>query len=78
LDRIDVEVTGHMHPLAGREGYEDVPVFLHDIGYTLRIESTASDEELARLHDAVEKACPILNLLLQPQQIEGKLERGSP
>jgi len=76
LDRVDVEVAGHMHPLAGRPGYEDVPVYLHDISYTLRIASPASEEQLAGLHEAVERACPILNLLLKPQTISGRLERA--
>ncbi|MFF2480353.1 OsmC family protein [Paenibacillus sp. NPDC058071] len=75
LDSVEVEVTGDMHPLAGKPGYEDVPVFLHNIAYTLRIESSASAKELADLHEAVELACPILNLLQQPQQVAGTLVR---
>lgn len=73
LESVEVEVTGDMHPLAGKPGYEDVPVYLHNIAYTLRIESSASPKELEELHEAVEIACPILNLLQQPQQITGNL-----
>ncbi len=73
LESVEAEVTGDMHPLAGKPGYEDVPVYLHNIAYTLRIESSASPKELEELHEAVELACPILNLLQQPQQVTGKL-----
>ena len=37
--------------------------------------SPASDEELATLFEAVERNCPILNLLRNPQQIQGTLVR---
>ncbi|MFF2092989.1 OsmC family protein [Paenibacillus sp. NPDC058174] len=75
LEAVEVEVTGNMHPLAGKPGYEHIPVYLHNIAYTLRIESSASSKELAALHEAVELACPILNLLQQPQQVAGTLVR---
>ncbi|RJX39880.1 OsmC family peroxiredoxin [Paenibacillus pinisoli] len=76
LESVEVEVTGEMHPLAGKPGYEDVPVYLHNIAYTLRIESSATAKELEELHEAVELACPILNLLQQPQQVIGTLVRS--
>ncbi|MBH5318733.1 OsmC family protein [Paenibacillus sp. GSMTC-2017] len=73
LDAVEVDVTGDMHPLAGKPGYEDIPVYVHNIAYTLRIESSATAKELAELHEAVEIACPILNLLQQPQHVSGTL-----
>src|SRR5229473_3248981 len=63
LDAIEVEVTGQMDPRAGKPGFEQIPIYPHNIAYTVQIESPASDEELAELHSAVERACPILNLL---------------
>ncbi|REK75080.1 OsmC family protein [Paenibacillus paeoniae] len=75
LEAVEVEITGELHPLAGKPGYEDIPVYPHNIGYTLRIESSATSKELAELHEAIELACPILNLLQQPQQISGTLVR---
>lgn len=73
IDSLEVEVTGQMHPLAGRPGYETVPVYLHNIAYSLYIVSPASEQEITALHQAVEQACPILNLLTQPQAVKGTI-----
>ena len=62
-----------------RPGFEDVPVYPHKIQYTVKISSPASDQELAAPHEAVERVWPILNLLVNPQQIAGtsRAERGA-
>jgi uncharacterized OsmC-like protein len=52
---------------------EDVPVYPHNISYTVHIDSPASEEDIAALYEAVERACPILNLLINPQQINGTI-----
>ncbi|HEU5100712.1 MAG TPA: OsmC family protein [Roseiflexaceae bacterium] len=77
LDSLEVEVSGQMDPHAGQPGHEQVPVYPHNIRYTVHITSTASQEEIAALHEAVERACPILNLLVNPQQISGRIELTS-
>jgi uncharacterized OsmC-like protein len=74
LDSLAVEVSGEMHPRAGQPGFEHIPVYPHNIQYTLHIQSPASTDEIAALHEAVERACPILNLLANPQQIAGRVE----
>jgi uncharacterized OsmC-like protein len=74
LDSLEVEVTGQLDPRAGRPGFEDVPIYPHNIGYTVRLESPATDAEIAALHEAVERTCPIYNLLLNPQRISGRIE----
>jgi uncharacterized OsmC-like protein len=74
LDSLSVEVQGEMHPRAGQPGYEQIPIYPHNIQYTVHIESPASREEIDGLHQAVERACPILNLLLNPQQISGTID----
>jgi uncharacterized OsmC-like protein len=71
LDSLSVEVSGQLDPRSGRPGFEDVPVYPHNIAYTVHIASPASEEEIAALFEAVERACPILNLLVNPQQING-------
>ena len=48
-----------------------MPVYPHNLAYTVHIESPASDEELAELQEAVERVCPVLNLLRSPQDISG-------
>lgn len=73
LDSLSVDVSGQLDPRSGRPGFEDVPVYPHNIAYTVHIASPASDEEINSLFEAVERACPILNLLVNPQQIKGSL-----
>jgi uncharacterized OsmC-like protein len=73
LDSLSVEVTGQIDPRAGRPGFESVPVYPHNIAYDVRLESPASSADIEALHEAVERACPILNLLLSPQEIRGSI-----
>lgn len=73
LDSLEVEVTGQIDPRSGQPGYEHIPVYPHNIAYTVHLTSSASEEEVAALHQAVERACPILNLLINPQQISGSV-----
>lgn len=71
LDSLEVEISGQIDPRSGQAGFEDVPIYPHNINYTVHISSPASESEIAALHDAVERSCPILNLLINPQQISG-------
>lgn len=73
IDSIKVEVTGDQHPLAQQPGFEHVPVFPHNLRYTLDIVSPELPETIRALHQAVEAVCPIFNLLKQPQTIDGEL-----
>ncbi len=77
LDSLEVEVAGQMDPRAGQPGYEHIPTYLHNISYTVFITSPASQEEITTLHQAVEHACPILNLLINPQQIRGTIAHSA-
>lgn len=73
LEELSVEVTGQIDPRGGTPGHDDVPVYPQHIGYTVQIRSSASETVLAELHRVVERVCPILNLLVNPQQITGTL-----
>jgi len=73
LDELAVEVTGQLDPRAGTPGNEQIPVYPHNLAYTVHIKSSASSEALADLHQAVERVCPIFNLLLHPQTIQSRL-----
>ena len=75
FDSIEVEVEAFIDPRAGSPGFEGVPVYPQNIRYTVRIESPASSDEIEALRSKVEKACPILNLLRNPQSIDGRIER---
>jgi uncharacterized OsmC-like protein len=70
LDSLAVEITANIDRRTG-PGFENVPVYPHNIRYTVTLESPESDERIAFLHAEVERTCPILNLLLNPQTIEG-------
>lgn len=77
IDSIDVEVTGEQHPLAQQPGFENVPIYPHNIRYTLDIVSPEPPEAIRALHEAVEAVCPIFNLLKNPQTIVGELRHVS-
>lgn len=76
VDTLEVDVWGSMDPRAGNPGYEDLPRGLQGIHYELRVGTPATDEQLQNLYDVVEKSCPILSLLRNPQDIQGKLVRA--
>ena len=77
LDSLEVEVTAQQDQRAGQPGYEHIPVYPHNISYTVHIVSPASADVITALHEAVERVCPVLNLLVNPQQISGRIELSS-
>jgi uncharacterized OsmC-like protein len=77
IESIEVEVEGSIDPRAGSPGYETIPAYPQNIAYVVKIAGPASAAQIQTLRDNVEKFCPILNLLKQPQTIEGRLDLGS-
>ena len=73
LESLEVEVTGVIDPRGGKPGHEATPIWPHDIGYTVHIDSPASRAEINALFEAVERTCPILNLLRNPQSIRAEV-----
>lgn len=73
LDSVEVEVAGEFHSFAGLPGYEEIPIYPHNITYTLKIASPEKEETITELYHAVESVCPILKLLVHPQTIHGQL-----
>jgi uncharacterized OsmC-like protein len=73
VERIEVEVTGCIDPRAGGPNRDPFGTTPRDIRYTLHVASPAPADEVALLRDAVELACPILNLLVQPQPVRGTI-----
>jgi uncharacterized OsmC-like protein len=69
LESLEVEVTGIIDPRGGKPGHEQTPIWPHQIGYTVHIDSPASRADIDALFEAVERNCPILNLLRNPQTI---------
>ncbi|MGW5685966.1 OsmC family protein [Nonomuraea sp. NPDC003754] len=76
LDALSVEVEAEYDPRAQAPGTTDVPVYPQNFRYEVRIDSPASDDDLARLHAEVERVCPILNLIRHPQEIKGQVVRA--
>lgn len=76
IDSLEVEVSGKIDPRGGKPGYEDIPIWPHDIGYTVHIDSPAPQADVQALFEAVEKTCPILNLLKNPQTIRAELQHN--
>lgn len=78
LDSLGVSVEGILDLRAGRPGFENVPVNLHDIHYTLHVRSPHTYKEIEALRDSVEAICPIYNLLISEQKIKGRIVRSNP
>ncbi|MDR1601168.1 MAG: OsmC family protein [Tannerella sp.] len=78
LDTLSISIEGTIDPRAGRPGFEDVPPWLHNIRYTVHVRSPHTYEEIVALRDAVEAVCPIYNLILAEQKIEGRIVRENP
>jgi len=74
LESLEVEVSGIIDPRGGSPGHEATPIWPHEIGYTVHIDSPASREQIDALFAAVEQSCPILNLLRHPQTIRAEVK----
>ncbi len=70
LDHVEVEVSGTLDykPVVGLPGEQ--PCALRDITYKAHIESPAAEAEIARMHAAAEAACPVLNTLRYPVNVQ--------
>jgi uncharacterized OsmC-like protein len=77
LEAVEVEVRGQTDARAGRPGWEHVPIYPHDLSYTVRITSPAAPEVIDALHAEVERVCPVLNLMRHPQEISGQVLLGA-
>lgn len=73
LQDVSVEVHGQLDPRAGTPGHETTPIYPHDLSYTVRLTTDVTD--LDALNTAVERFCPILNLLRQGVEVRGTVER---
>ncbi|MFF3371554.1 OsmC family protein [Streptomyces sp. NPDC002680] len=79
LDSLEVEVQADQDPRAGQPGFEQVPIYPHNISYTVHITSPVGKERIRELHETVERKCPIYNLLITPQSVTGRVVlTGSP
>jgi uncharacterized OsmC-like protein len=78
LDTLFITAEAIYDPRAGRPGFENIPAWPYEIHYTAHYRSPHSYEEIAALRDAVEEVCPIYNLFISSQKIEGRIVRDNP
>lgn len=73
LDAVQVDVSAQIDQRAGEPGHEATLREPQGLTYVVTLETTATAEELAALHEAVDRLCPILNLLRNRQSIQGQV-----
>lgn len=78
LEAVEVEVSCEINLRAGTEGHENVPIYPHNFQYTAHITSSASDKQINELFVRVERACPILHFLVNPQTVVGRVNHITP
>jgi len=75
LDSVAVSVTG----VSDAKGFfsldEETPAGFSEIAGTIAIESSASDDDIERLRQAVNRHCPVLDDLRRPVSVDLKIER---
>jgi uncharacterized OsmC-like protein len=78
LDTLYVTAEAVYDLRAGRPGFEHIPAWPHEIRYTFHVRSPHTYEEIVALRDAVEAVCPIYNLFISEQKINGRIVRENP
>jgi uncharacterized OsmC-like protein len=78
LDTLSVTAEAIYDPRAGRPEFEQLLRQPYEIHYTVYFRSPHSYEEIVALRDAVEAVCPIYNLFISEQKIEGRIVRDNP
>lgn len=77
IDKISVELHG-TQDLRGFMGIDDtIPAGFVKVEGVVRIESSASDEELAELQKTVDAHCPVLDDLMRSVPVSLKLSAGN-
>jgi len=75
LDSVAVSVTG----VSDAKGFfsldEETPAGFSEIVGTISIESDASDEDIERLRQAVNRHCPVLDDIRRPVSVDLKIKR---
>jgi len=74
LHEVTVVTNGQLDPRAGLTGHEEIPVYPHELFYHARLVTDASDALVDALNAAVERSCPLLNLLRRGNTVRGSVE----
>ena len=78
LQSVAVSVTGVSDARGFFAVEEGIPAGFSEIYGSIEIESDASDADLERLREAVNRHCPVLDDLRKPLKVELELERKRP
>jgi uncharacterized OsmC-like protein len=78
LDTLYVSAHAEYDPRAGQPGFEHLLKQPYEVHYTVHYRSPHTYDELVALRDAVEAVCPIYNLFISEQKIEGRIVRDDP
>jgi uncharacterized OsmC-like protein len=78
LDTLYVTAHAEYDPRAGRPGFETLLKQPYTVHYTVHYRSPHTYDEIVALRDAVENVCPIYNLFISEQKIEGRIVRKNP
>lgn len=77
LDRVDVEAKGYLD-LRGFLGDDQVPAGFQRVSFATRVVSPEPPERIEALRQAVERHCPVLDILQRPIEVSGSLRHESP
>lgn len=75
LDDLQVEVTGQIDYRGAMAVSDEAPIAPTNLRYTIRYRGEVSDGEMAALQADLERLCPVLLAVLQPQALRGQVER---
>jgi len=72
LNGVSVSAEGRLD-LRGFFGVADVPAGFQNVSFTVDVDSPAPPEDVARLVEAVNAHCPVLDILKQPLVVQGEV-----
>lgn len=75
VDGLVVEVTARTDPRGAMPAYPDVPNRPHNIQFTIRVDSPATDDEVQTMFEAAERTCSVSNLIRAEETVNGRIER---
>ena len=75
IDQLVIDVAAQTDPRGPLPAFPDIPNHPHNIRFTARVNSPASDEDLRKLLENAELTCSVSNLIRAQETVTGALER---
>lgn len=75
IDDLQVEVSGQIDYRGALSVSADAPVAPTGLHYTLKYRGEVTDAEMTALQADLERLCPVLLAVLQPQPLSGQVQR---